>query len=70
MKKRLGYKIRTIRIIKNIPHDIIAKRLNISLSSYLNLENGSAEIDEDKLTRIAAALEVETDTIKNFKVHL
>ena len=66
MEERLGYKIRKIREIKNISQDFVAKHLNISQAAYSKLEIGKTKVDDDKLTRIAAALEVKPDIIENF----
>jgi transcriptional regulator with XRE-family HTH domain len=70
MKERLGYNIRKIREIKNISQDFMAKYLNISQAAYSRLENGITKIDDNKLARVAAALSVETEAIRNFNEQL
>jgi len=66
MKKSLGYKIRKIREIKNISQDYVAKHLGIGQGSYSGIESGKIKVNEKKLIRIAAALNVDIDVIKNF----
>ena len=66
MRICLGYKIRKIREFKNISQDYVAIHLGISQAAYSRIESNNLKIDENKLLKIAIALNVEIDVIKNF----
>ena len=66
MKNSLGYKIRKIRELKNISQNYVAIHLGISQAAYSSIESDKVKIDENKLMKIATALCVETNVIRNF----
>lgn len=64
-KPHIGKKIERIRILKGIKQETLASGLGLSQSAVSRLEQ-SAEIDRDKLERIAELLEVTPEMIENF----
>ena len=66
MGKCLGYKIKKIREFKNISQHYVATHLGVSQAAYSRIENNTLKIDENKLMKIATALNIEIDIIKNF----
>lgn len=66
MENTIGLKIKKIRELKNIGQQYIAEQLNMSQSSYSDLENGKTKISDEKLNRIAQILDISADAIKNF----
>jgi len=61
----IGRKISRIRELRGMKQEALAQALGISQQSVSNIEN-SAEIDEKLLLKVAEALEVSAEAIKNF----
>ncbi|WP_029274584.1 helix-turn-helix domain-containing protein [Pedobacter borealis] len=61
----IGRKIERLRKLRDMSQDTLAKELGISRQSVQRIEH-SEEIDEEKLSQIAAVLGVTSDAIKNF----
>lgn len=61
----LGRNVRRLREIKNIKQESLALSLSLSQQKISKLEQ-SETIDDDTLGRIADALEISVDAIKNF----
>ena len=66
MYQTIGYKIRKIREVKGFSQEYVSSKLGITQKSYSKIESGATKVDEEKLERIAAVLDVEKDVIKNF----
>lgn len=62
----IGYKIKSIRELKNLTQEYMAEKLDISQAAYSKLEKGNTKISEDKLNKIAEILEVNPDDITDF----
>lgn len=61
----VGRKIESIRNIKGIKQDTLAKALGITRQGYAKIEKNE-NVDEEKLDKIAETLGVTADDIKNF----
>lgn len=64
-KGHLGRKIVRIRELRGIKQETLALQLGISQQAVSKMEQ-SEKIDDEKLERVAEALGVNADTIKNF----
>ncbi len=64
-KVHLGRKIKRIREIKGLKQEALAILMGESQQTVSKLEQ-SEDIDDDRLQKIATALEVSIDAIKNF----
>lgn len=62
----IGYKIKSIRELKNLTQEYMAEKLDISQAAYSKLEKGNTKISEDKLNKIAEILEVNPEDITDF----
>lgn len=62
----VGLKIKKVREIKNFTQEHMAKKLNISQSTYSTYENPSADITPDLLDQIASILNVKPEQIEKF----
>lgn len=63
--KHIGRNISRIRELRDMKQEALAIALGVSQQSISNLE-GSENVDDEKLTRIAEALGVTPEAIKNF----
>jgi transcriptional regulator with XRE-family HTH domain len=63
--QHMGRKIEKIRTLKGIKQEELAKQLGITQSALSKIER-SEEVEEDKLQKIAEALEMTIDALKNF----
>ena len=61
-----GEKIRTIRDIKGLSQEYVAKQLHITSQAYSKIKLNKTAIDEDKLNLLASIFGVTVDEIKNF----
>ena len=62
--------IRTIRNLRNIKSEDMAKSLGISPGNFSNIENGvKKSISEEMIARIATVLNVTPDFLKNFNTN-
>jgi len=64
-KMHIGRKISRIREIRGIKQDILALELGVSQQAISKIEQ-SEDIEDSTLEKIAAALGISTDAIKNF----
>lgn len=64
-RPHLGKKIERIREFRGIKQNTLAKALGISQQAVSRMES-SEEVDEERLERVADALGVNVDAIKNF----
>lgn len=53
-----GNKIRHLRELRNLTQDHMARQLGMDQSQYSKIETGKAKPDQDKLVKIAEALDV------------
>jgi len=63
--RHIGRNISRIRELRDMKQEALAIALGVSQQSISNLE-GSENVDDEKLTRIAEALGVTPEAIKNF----
>jgi len=63
--KHIGRNISRIRELRDMKQEALAIALGVSQQSISNLE-GSESVDDEKLSRIAEALGVTPEVIKNF----
>jgi transcriptional regulator with XRE-family HTH domain len=63
--RHIGRNISRIRELRDMKQEALAIALGVSQQSVSNLE-GSESVDDEKLTRIAEALGVTPEAIKNF----
>ncbi len=61
----IGRKIERIRTIKGIKQETLATSLGVTQAAISKMEQ-SEEVDEEKLKKVAEALGVSVDAIKNF----
>lgn len=61
----IGRKISKIRELRGMKQDALAMAIGVSQQTISNIEN-SEEVEEKVLEKIAEALEVSTEGIKNF----
>jgi len=66
MNSKIIENLRIFREMQGFTQGEIAKKLNISHSSYANLERGEAILDLDKIPTIEQALGIEEGTLKTF----
>lgn len=65
LRRHLGKKIERIRELRGIKQETLAMSLGVTQQAVSKMEQ-SESIDEEKLERVAEALGVSTDTIRNF----
>ena len=58
--------IKKFRELKNLTRDVVAEKLEMSLSGYSKLERGDVELTVNKLYRISEILEIDVSQILNF----
>ncbi|MET3027335.1 helix-turn-helix transcriptional regulator [Flavobacterium sp. UW10123] len=63
--KHIGRNISRIRELRDMKQEALAIALGVSQQSISNLE-GSENVDDEKLSRVAEALGVPAEVIKNF----
>jgi transcriptional regulator with XRE-family HTH domain len=61
----LGRKIERIRILRGVKQEALASALGITQQAVSKMEN-SAEIEEERLEKVASVLDVSVEAIKNF----
>lgn len=61
----MGRKIEKIRTLKGLKQETLAKQLGITQSALSKIER-SEMVEDDKLDKIAAALEMTVESLKNF----
>lgn len=61
----IGHKIQRVRELKGVKQETLAKKLGVTRQAVSKIEQ-SQTVEEQKLEQIALALDVSTDTIKNF----
>jgi len=61
----IGRKIERIRELKGIKQEVLAGKVGLSQQTISKIEQ-SEDVDDEKLARIAEALNVTTDIIRNF----
>lgn len=66
LDKSIGIKIRKVRELKNFSQNYVANKLSMNQSTYSDIENGVISISEEKLIKIADALEVSREVIEWF----
>jgi transcriptional regulator with XRE-family HTH domain len=64
-KPHIGRKIERLRELKDMKQETLANAIGVTQQTISRLEQ-SESVDEEKLRKIAEALEVTVDTIKNF----
>ena len=69
MNIRLGEKIRTLRKIKNISQETLARYLGVSFQAVSKWENGSAMPDVMMIPAIASFFEVSTDELFDYNTY-
>lgn len=62
----IGQKIARLREIRGIKQADLARRLGVTQQALSKMENCES-MDEERLERVASALEVSPDTIRNFR---
>ena len=65
--KEITENIKKFRELKNFTREVMADKLEMSLSGYSKLERGDVEITVNKLIKIAELLEVSVSQILNFE---
>lgn len=65
-KNDLGVKIRTLRELKGISQDAIARCLGISQQAFQKIETGKTKLDFERVALIAVELNIELETLINF----
>lgn len=63
--KHIGRNISRIRELRGMKQEALAMAIGVSQQTISNIENSEA-VEEEKLLKIANALNVSTDAIKNF----
>ncbi len=63
--KHLGYNVKRIREILGVKQEDLAERLQLSQQSISKLEN-KEDMDSDTLEKVANALNIPEDAIRNF----
>ncbi len=58
--QQLGKTIRALRRVRNIPEEIFAERINVSLNRLKRIEEGKSRISIMLLDKIAEALNIDT----------
>lgn len=62
----IGQKIARLREIRGIKQADLARRLGVTQQALSKMENCES-MDDDRLERVASALEISPDTIRNFR---
>lgn len=65
-KNDLGLKIRTLRELKGISQEAIARCLGISQQAFQKIETGKTKLDFERVALIAVELNIELETLINF----
>ena len=63
---KLGTKIKRIRELRNFSQEYVAEKIGMSQSNYARMENNEVAITNEKLEKIAEALNTSDFVIKNF----
>jgi transcriptional regulator with XRE-family HTH domain len=63
MKKHVGLVIKQLRNDNNLKQIYMAHKLNLTLESYANIEQGRVDINTEKLKRIATILGIQASEI-------
>jgi transcriptional regulator with XRE-family HTH domain len=63
---KLGTKIKRIRELRNFSQEYVAEKIGMSQSNYARMENNEVAITNEKLEKIAEALNTSDSVIKNF----
>ena len=58
-----GIRIKKIREFRNLTQEHMAAKLDISQTAYSKLENGTTQLNTDRLEQIASILDVPAETI-------
>jgi transcriptional regulator with XRE-family HTH domain len=61
----MGRKIERVRILRGMKQETLAASLGISQQAVSKME-GSEQVDEERLSKVAEALNVSVDAIRNF----
>ena len=69
IKRKLGKRIKEIRLSKNIPQEYVAEQLNINPSNYSRIETGYSYPRADNLEKICAILDVTPKELFSFEHH-
>ncbi|RNC64421.1 helix-turn-helix domain-containing protein [Proteiniphilum sp. X52] len=64
-RKHLGYNVKRLREILGVKQEDLAERLHLTQQSVSKLEN-KEELDNEMLEKIANAMNIPSDAIKNF----
>jgi transcriptional regulator with XRE-family HTH domain len=64
--KEINENIKKFRELKNFTREVMADKLEMSVSGYSKLERGDVELTISKLYKIAEVLEVNVSQILNF----
>lgn len=65
-KNDLGVKIRTLRELKGITQDAMARCLGISQQAFQKIETGKIKLNLERVAIIAVELNIELETLINF----
>lgn len=63
MKKKVGYVIKELRKQRGLSQIYVAYRLNITVESFANIENGRVDINTERLEKIASILNTSASQI-------
>jgi len=63
---KLGTKIKRIRELRNFSQEYVAEKIGMSQSNYARMENNEVAVTNEKLEKIAEALNTSDSVIKNF----
>ena len=63
MDKKLGFRIKTLRMAKGLSKERVAYQIGVTLQKYIFIENGLVRITYDILSKVAKALNVKVDDI-------
>ena len=63
MKKKVGYIIKQLRKQRGLSQIYVAYRLNITVESFANIENGRVDINTERLEKIASILNTSASQI-------
>ncbi len=64
--KEITENIKKFRELKNFTREVMADKLEMSVSGYSKLERGDVELTVNKLYRISEILEIDVSQILNF----
>ena len=65
-KNELGAKIRTLRELKGVSQEAIARCLGISQQAFQKIETGKTKLNFARISLIAVELNIELETLINF----